>query len=298
MAGVTGTRFCGLRVGEVEVVERVEAGQLGDGRRVVVDRDVDDRVRAVVARAGLDDEQGGRLLAAAVAAGAPAGDEGREQARRERPARGLERPCHRVHGLGRDEDVALDGERLRRSRPRPARPRARRPAACPTRPPRHSNASAPVHVAARPWRSTMPTCRCSGCGSCADEDAQRLLGRRAVAHQHEARAAVVQPGEALRRDGPGRRPRPTARPTRTLGNLDCTAMPISPVVVSTATIENVDTSGSPCGVGRRRAPARRPARATTARPRRRRRRGARGRRRPRGGALSGTSARSEGVALF
>ena len=86
-----------------------EAFQLGDGRLVVVDRDVDVVVLPVVAGAFADDEEGGALFAAPVAPGRTAREEGRHEPVGERALGGLERRRHRLDGLLGDEDVALRG---------------------------------------------------------------------------------------------------------------------------------------------------------------------------------------------
>ena len=66
----------------------VEARELGDRLRVVVDAQVDEDVaEAGVAAVALDDEQRGRLLAAAVAAGGLRRGEALEQPLGERAAR-------------------------------------------------------------------------------------------------------------------------------------------------------------------------------------------------------------------
>ena len=97
------------RLPEQGVVEAVEAPQLLDRALVVVDAEVDEGVgQPGVAAVALDDEQRGRLLAAAVAAGCLRRGEAVEQPLGERsPGGGRERVDERVDRLRRDEDVAL-----------------------------------------------------------------------------------------------------------------------------------------------------------------------------------------------
>ena len=67
-------------------MELVQPSELLDRPLVIVDAEVDEDVgEAGVAAVPLDDEQGGRLLTAGVAAGRLAGRERLEQALRERP---------------------------------------------------------------------------------------------------------------------------------------------------------------------------------------------------------------------
>ena len=89
---------------------------------MVVDAEVDERVgESRVATVALDDEQGGGLPAAAVAARRLRGVEAVEQSLGESLARRrLERLCERVDGRAGDEDVALRRVRAPRA---PARPR-------------------------------------------------------------------------------------------------------------------------------------------------------------------------------
>ncbi len=89
-------------------MQGVDPPQLLERALVLVDAQVDEAVgEAGVAAVALDDEQGGRLLAAPVAAGSLRGVEAVEQALGERARRALEGLGDRVHGRGRDEDVAL-----------------------------------------------------------------------------------------------------------------------------------------------------------------------------------------------
>ena len=115
-------------------MERVQPLELLDRARMVVDAQVDDRVaRSAVATVLADDEERGRLLSAPVASRCLGGVEAGEQPLRERPAgRPFERPRERVHGLARDEDVALGRESGARRPPGPlealgARERRRSP---------------------------------------------------------------------------------------------------------------------------------------------------------------------------
>ena len=96
------------RLPEQLLVQVVEAAQLLDRRRVIVDAQIDERVRETcVASVALDDEDGGRLLASLVPAGRLRCRERLEQALRERSTAGLERLRERVDGVARDEDVPL-----------------------------------------------------------------------------------------------------------------------------------------------------------------------------------------------
>jgi hypothetical protein len=90
-------------------MEPIDASELLERARVVVDAEIEEDVReAGVAAVGLDDEKRGGLLAAAVAAGRLRRVEAVEQALDQRASGSpLERLCERVDRLGRDEDVAL-----------------------------------------------------------------------------------------------------------------------------------------------------------------------------------------------
>src|SRR5579859_2889611 len=96
------------RAPEQAVVERVQALQLVDRSYVVLDPEVDERVRQLsVAAVALDDEERRGLLAAPVAARRLCRDEAVEQALGEAPLRALERLGERVDRLAADEDVPL-----------------------------------------------------------------------------------------------------------------------------------------------------------------------------------------------
>src|SRR5262245_39798924 len=99
----------------------VDATELRKRPLVVVHAEVDEDVgKPRIAGVALGDEQRGRLLAAAVAAGGLGGVEAVEQPGRQRLSRAaFERLRKRVDGGGRHEDVSLRGVSL--SGP-PARP--------------------------------------------------------------------------------------------------------------------------------------------------------------------------------
>ena len=87
---------------------------------MVVDTEVEDDVgEAGVAPVALDDEQGGGLLAAPVAARVLRSREGGQQALRERAGGRRERVGERVDRVGRDEDVALGGKAVAGAAARP-----------------------------------------------------------------------------------------------------------------------------------------------------------------------------------
>ncbi len=91
-------------------MDAVQPAELRDRPRVVVDPQVDQRVReARVPTVLLDDEQRGGLLATPVAAGGLRGVEAVEQALGERAGARLEGLGERVHRRTGDEDVALRG---------------------------------------------------------------------------------------------------------------------------------------------------------------------------------------------
>ena len=95
---------------EEGVVDAVEPAELLDRARVIVDAQVDQHIgEPGVATVALDDEEGGRLLAAAVAARGLGGGKAVEQPLRQRAARALEGLGERVDGLRGDEDVPLGG---------------------------------------------------------------------------------------------------------------------------------------------------------------------------------------------
>src|SRR5438105_9395577 len=102
----------GWRLAEDRLVEAVQPLELRDRPLVVIDPQVDGDVgHAPVPAAAVDDEQGRRLLAAAVAARRLRGGEAREQPLGERLAgAALEGGRERVDGLAGDEDVPLDRE--------------------------------------------------------------------------------------------------------------------------------------------------------------------------------------------
>ena len=106
----------------------VEARELLDRPRVVVDAQVDEHVaQPGVAAVALDDEERRRLLAAPVASRRLRCGEALEQPLGERPARGRgERRRERGDRLLADEDVALRRE-ARPGRGRPPSPCTRRP---------------------------------------------------------------------------------------------------------------------------------------------------------------------------
>ena len=120
-ASSTGSQSAARRLPEQRVVEPVEAAKLLDGPLVVVDAEVDERVRQPrVAAVPLDDEQRRRLLAAAVAARGLRRGEAVDQPLGERPTgRGRERrrPARRPSRPRRGCSPA----------PRSRRPRALRP---------------------------------------------------------------------------------------------------------------------------------------------------------------------------
>ena len=105
------------RAAEERVVQAVEATELGERIGVVVDAQIDERVRqARVAAVALDDEQGRGLPPATVATGRLGRVEAVEQPLGERRARRrLERLRERVDGRARDEDVPLGGVALSRA---------------------------------------------------------------------------------------------------------------------------------------------------------------------------------------
>src|SRR5215203_3380417 len=90
-------------------MDLVEPVQLDDRIRMVIDPQVDERVRqAAVAAITLHDEQGSGLLAASVAAGRLRRREGLDQPLRECPAGArLPRRRERLDGRPGDEEVAL-----------------------------------------------------------------------------------------------------------------------------------------------------------------------------------------------
>ena len=99
------------RLPEEQVVEPVDPLQLLDRLGMVVDAEVDgDVARAAVAAVLADDEEGGRLPAAPVAARRPRRRRGRRgAARRAVPRRGFEGRGQRLDRRRRDEDVPLRG---------------------------------------------------------------------------------------------------------------------------------------------------------------------------------------------
>ena len=118
---VDGQPAVARRAAEQRVVQPVEPSELAERVGVVVDAEVDERVREPrVAAVALDDEERRRLPAAAVAARGLGGVEAVEQPLGERRARRrLERLRERVDGRARDEDVALRRVAVARAAARP-----------------------------------------------------------------------------------------------------------------------------------------------------------------------------------
>ena len=145
------------------------------------------RVAAVL----LDDEQAGRLLAAAVAAGGLGGVEAVQEAERERlPGRPLEGVGEPVHRGLRDEDVALG--RVAGARPA-AGPRVAAFAGVRRR------ASLAVDDAELPLRAALVR---------GGQPLDDLLGRESLAEQRQAVRAVARVRVRLRRDRADVRLRP------------------------------------------------------------------------------------------